>query len=117
MSDQRHQLLDLSLNKKEWALISTVFLLIMGYILTVWVSKIFAGIVLLPIVAAPILAIFFVKCLRCQLQTKNLVLLQQVEPQGQTVVSRAMKYIGYVIYTILFAVLGLVSILWLLTQY
>jgi len=117
MSNQRHQLLDLSLNKKELVLISTIFLLIMGYILTVWVSKIFAGIVLLPIVAAPILAIFFVKCLRCQLQTKKLAPFQQIDPQGKTLVSRAMKYIGYVIYTILFATLGVVSVLWLLAHF
>lgn len=108
---------NLAFSKKEMAFIATVIILVMGYIITAFMSQTFAAILLLPVIIAPLIAIFFVKCLRCQLKTRNFAISHGVEKQGNTLFGKLMKYMGYVIYTFLFAILGWVCVLWLVEHF
>jgi len=111
--------LNSSFSKKEIMFIVTVVILITGYLIIALMTDNLMGMLLLPVFVAPIVAIFFVKCLKCQLKTwrnrRSSLGYPQANIEGiqKNGLGQLMTYMGYLIYLFLFGILTWVFVLWL----
>lgn len=99
--------------KREIVTIIAIALIMIGYVTTALMSETLIGILLLPIIFIPIIAFFFIKCLKCQPQGSKIIIRDILTKPKNTPLGYFMKYIGYMIYIFLFAILGGVSMLWM----
>lgn len=104
------------LNKRELAILLTVIVVTIGYIVTALMSKTIIAIFLLPVFLAPLVAIFFAGCRTCQLKVRHAVPSEKKAseaPHGDKVT----RFFGYSIYLFLFIILALVLGSWLLKHF
>lgn len=100
----------------------TVVILIIGYLIIALMTDNLMGMLLLPVFVAPMVAIFFVKCLKCQLKTlrskRSSLSYPQANIEGiqKNGLGQLMTYMGYLIYLFLFGILTWVFVLWLFSN-
>ena len=104
------------LSKRELAILLTVIVVTIGYIVTALMSKTMIAILLLPVFLAPLVAIFFAGCRTCQLKVRQATSSTphaSGAPQGD----KLTKFFGYTIYLFLFIILSLVLGSWLFKHF
>lgn len=104
-----------NLTLKEITIVLSIVVFILGYITTALISQTVVGILLLPVILAPIMAFFLVKCFKCR-SGKPARIIHNLfnQPERQTSLWQLTKYLEVLIYSFLFVVLAIVSTLWLL---
>lgn len=106
---------DKLLSLKEITIIVSTIVFILGYVVTALISQTIVGMLLLPVILAPIMAFFWVKCFRCRSGKPGKILRNLfTQPEHQTSFWQWTKYLEVLIYSFLFAILSIVSTLWFL---